>query len=35
MEPFVQRKMDESQERILAEWDPDEAKERLSGLLFD
>jgi hypothetical protein len=35
MESFVQRKMDESQERILVEWDPAEAKQRLSELLFD
>ena len=34
MEPFVQRKMDESQERILVERDPAEAKQRLSDL-FD
>lgn len=35
MEPFLQRKMQKSQERILAEWDSIEAKERLSDLLFD
>ncbi|TVY24315.1 hypothetical protein LHYA1_G007922 [Lachnellula hyalina] len=35
MEPFVQQKMDESQERTLVEWDPAEAKQRLSELLFD
>jgi hypothetical protein len=35
MEPFVQRKIYESQERILVEWDPAEAKQRLSELLFD
>ncbi len=35
MEPFVQRKMDESRERILVEWEPAEAKLRLSDLLLD
>ncbi|KAN0098887.1 hypothetical protein V8E51_014550 [Hyaloscypha variabilis] len=35
MESFVQRKMDESQERILVEWDQAEAKQHLSELLFD
>ncbi|CZS96554.1 uncharacterized protein RAG0_05830 [Rhynchosporium agropyri] len=35
MEPFVQQKMVESQERILVEWDSYEAKQRLSELLFD
>lgn len=35
MEPFVQQKMEESQERTLVEWDPAEAKQRLSELLLD
>lgn len=35
MEPFVKRKMDESRDRILVEWDPAEAKRRLAELLFD
>lgn len=35
MEPFVKRKMDESQDRILVEWDPTEARRRLADLLFD
>jgi hypothetical protein len=35
MEPFVKQKMDESRERILVEWEPDEARKRLSELLFD
>lgn len=35
MEPFVQQKMEESQERTLVEWDPAEAKQRLLELLFD
>ncbi|KAB5542724.1 phosphotransferase [Coniochaeta sp. 2T2.1] len=35
MEPLVKQKMDESRERILIEWDPDEARKRLSELLFD
>jgi hypothetical protein len=34
MEPFVERKMEESKERILIDWDPKEAKERLSEVLF-
>ncbi|KAH7327354.1 hypothetical protein BKA65DRAFT_510451, partial [Rhexocercosporidium sp. MPI-PUGE-AT-0058] len=34
MEPFVQQKIEESQKRILVEWDPVEAKQRLSELLF-
>lgn len=35
MEPFVRRKMEESRERILAEWEPAEARRRLSELLFE
>jgi len=35
MEPFVRRKMDESRQRALVDWDPDEAKRRLAELLFD
>jgi hypothetical protein len=35
MESFVKQKMDESRERILVEWDPDEARKRLSEFLFD
>lgn len=35
MESFVERKMEESKERILVDWDPKEAKERLSEVLFD
>lgn len=35
MEPFVKRKMDESRDRILVEWDPTEASRRLAELFFD
>ncbi|KAF7534110.1 hypothetical protein G7Z17_g13411 [Cylindrodendrum hubeiense] len=35
MEPFVERKMAESKERLIVDWDPVEAKQCLSGLLFD
>lgn len=35
MEPFVQAKMEERKERILVEWDAEEAKQRLSSYLFD
>ncbi|KAI5460752.1 phosphotransferase [Mariannaea sp. PMI_226] len=35
MEPFVERKMAESRERRIVDWDPTEAKERFSELLFD
>ncbi|KAI9163455.1 Phosphotransferase [Paramyrothecium foliicola] len=35
METFVRQKMEESRERILADWDPAEAKRRLSELLFE
>ncbi|KAK0389348.1 hypothetical protein NLU13_2923 [Sarocladium strictum] len=34
MEPFVKRKMDESRERLLVQWEPAEARRRLSELLF-
>lgn len=35
LEPFVERKMNESKERIMVNWDPVEAKQRLSEVLFD
>ncbi|KAJ3533091.1 hypothetical protein NM208_g8141 [Fusarium decemcellulare] len=35
MEAFVERKMAESKERRIVDWDPDEAQERFSDLLFD
>ena len=35
MEPFVERKMAESQERRLVDWDSVEARDALSQLLFD
>ena len=35
MEPFVRRKMDESRERVLVEWEPAEARRRLSEVLFE
>ncbi|TVY81301.1 hypothetical protein LSUE1_G005200 [Lachnellula suecica] len=35
MEPFVEWKMNDMKERILVEWDPEEAQRRLSELLFD
>ncbi|KAI5854506.1 phosphotransferase [Durotheca rogersii] len=35
MEPFVGRKMTESKERRIVNWDPTEARQRLSELLFD
>ena len=35
MEPFVERKMIEAKERIIVDWDPAEAKQCLSKLLFD
>ncbi|KAG9244999.1 phosphotransferase [Calycina marina] len=35
MEPFVQWKMEDKKERILVDWDPEEAKQRLSEALFD
>ncbi|PVH84308.1 phosphotransferase [Cadophora sp. DSE1049] len=35
MEPFVRVKMEESKERILVEWDAEEARKHLSSLLFE
>lgn len=35
MEPFVRRKMEESRGRILVEWEPAEARRRLSELVFE
>ncbi|KAK7701009.1 hypothetical protein SLS64_010603 [Diaporthe eres] len=35
MEPLVQTKMQESQERVLVEWDAEDARRRLSSFLFD
>lgn len=35
MEPFVKRKMDESRDRVLVEWDADEARQRLAEMLSD
>ncbi|KAK8039803.1 hypothetical protein PG993_008214 [Apiospora rasikravindrae] len=35
MEPLVQIKMEESKHRVLVEWDPAEARQRLSSFLFD
>ncbi|KAK3369100.1 hypothetical protein B0T24DRAFT_533558 [Lasiosphaeria ovina] len=35
MEPFVERKMEESKERILVDWDDEQVKERLAEVLFD
>ncbi|CAG8974628.1 hypothetical protein HYALB_00009806 [Hymenoscyphus albidus] len=35
MEPFVQWKMEDKTERILVDWDPEEAKKRFAELLFD
>ncbi|KAL3419901.1 phosphotransferase [Phlyctema vagabunda] len=35
MEPFVKRKMEESKDRIIVDWDPVEATQRLAELLFD
>lgn len=35
MEPLVQTKMEETKERILVEWDAEEARQRLSSFLFD
>lgn len=34
METFVKRKMDESRDRILVEWDPTEVRRRLTELIF-
>lgn len=35
MESMVQIKMEESKERVLVEWEADDARKRLSGFLFD
>ncbi|KAK1995299.1 hypothetical protein LX36DRAFT_582729 [Colletotrichum falcatum] len=35
MEPFVERKMKESQERILVEWEPAKARRQFSELLLE
>lgn len=35
MEPFVERKVEESKERILVDWDDDQAERRLAEVLFD
>ncbi|KAL2063188.1 hypothetical protein VTL71DRAFT_6260 [Oculimacula yallundae] len=35
MEPFVEWKMEDKKTRKLVDWDPEEAKQRLSELLFD
>jgi hypothetical protein len=35
MEEFVERKMEESKERILVEWTDDQVKERLAEVLYD
>lgn len=35
MESFVERKMEESKERILVDWNDEQAKERLAEVLFD
>ncbi|KAJ9133890.1 Protein kinase-like domain [Pleurostoma richardsiae] len=35
MEPFVTVKMNESKERVMVSWDPAEARQRLSQVLFD
>ncbi|KAJ2895228.1 hypothetical protein MKZ38_006759 [Zalerion maritima] len=35
MEPFVETKMAESKERRIVDWDPTEARQRFSELLFD
>jgi len=35
MEAFVERKMEETKERKLVDWDPEDAKRRLAEVLFD
>lgn len=35
MDPFVERKMEESKERIIVEWEPTEAERRMCELSFD
>jgi hypothetical protein len=34
MEPFVERKMSEVEERVIVDWDPEEARERLAEVCF-
>ena len=33
MEPFVERKMKESEDRVIVDWEPEEARRRLSELI--
>ncbi|KAF5027364.1 hypothetical protein F66182_524 [Fusarium sp. NRRL 66182] len=35
MEPFVKRKMADSKERCIVDWDPEEARQRFSEVIFD
>ncbi|KAK4145848.1 uncharacterized protein C8A04DRAFT_35416 [Dichotomopilus funicola] len=35
MEPFVESKMRESEDRVIVDWDPVDARKRLSEVLFD
>jgi hypothetical protein len=35
LEPFVERKMNESKDRAIVDWDPVEARQRLSEVLLD
>jgi hypothetical protein len=35
LEPFVERRMAESKERILVDWDDEQIKERLAEVLFE
>ncbi|EXA00219.1 hypothetical protein FOCG_02316 [Fusarium oxysporum f. sp. radicis-lycopersici 26381] len=35
MEPFVQRKLAESKDRLIVEWDETEAQKRFSELLLN
>ena len=35
MESFVERKIEESKERILVDWDDEQVKKRLAEVLFD
>lgn len=35
MEPLVQMKLEESKERVLVDWDAEEARKRLSAVLFE
>lgn len=34
MKPFVEKKVEESKERILVEWNPTDAKDRLADVLL-